>query len=422
MYRHNKGKDIISLTPLFTGNVDKDSSVIHEAAVVGSMRSWYAAIVRALGGYVCEKTSEDNDLDKSCNFTKQYKDEIKAMADDPFESALDKICPVCKLFGCTGWSRRFRITIKDLDPFPLFFVSNKDAYQSNAAWLWRVFGGKAFGGTRTGRGLDAKYTFKNSVLWPSAINDNKRIFNIKIVSLAPNAANYVEIAWNLLAFMSKYGAIGAKNQHGFGQIKMNDDKYIGADEECIKVVNDEISEYNRNFNADKSSDDAFNLKHAFSLTFQLKKGIGIYNNSKTIGDIPSNYNYEFIPCSFDVRYKSKAKNPFTNEGEDYGLRPHFKKFLDDKPTLEKLMGVADAKNNKDRSASKICVSHLWRENPNDTYKLKIWGYIPGNFSLKVDNVEAIIENFITANDDQDGMFSGAEVLNRLNRGLFNDKS
>ncbi|WP_169238898.1 type III-B CRISPR module RAMP protein Cmr1 [Candidatus Roseilinea sp. NK_OTU-006] len=75
-----------TLTPLWTGGVDQTSDRLHETGLIGSLRWWYEALVRGLGGYACDPTSEDRCPDKD-----------------------GKHCVACELFGCTGWGRKFRL-------------------------------------------------------------------------------------------------------------------------------------------------------------------------------------------------------------------------------------------------------------------------------------------------------------------------
>ncbi len=75
-----------TLTPLWTGGVDQTCNRLHETGLIGSLRWWYEALVRGLGGYACDPTSEDRCPDKDGNR-----------------------CVVCELFGCTGWARKFRL-------------------------------------------------------------------------------------------------------------------------------------------------------------------------------------------------------------------------------------------------------------------------------------------------------------------------
>ncbi len=101
-----------TLTPLWTGGVDGICDQIHETGIIGSMRWWYEAIVRGLGGYACDPTSKDKE--ERCSL--DYKKFQKALdSGKTTQKALDEqICPVCQLFGCTGWSRKFRVDIDNL--------------------------------------------------------------------------------------------------------------------------------------------------------------------------------------------------------------------------------------------------------------------------------------------------------------------
>ncbi|RME10521.1 MAG: type III-B CRISPR module RAMP protein Cmr1 [Ardenticatenia bacterium] len=74
-----------TLTPLWTGGVDRTMDRIHETSILGSLRWWYEAIVRGLGGSACDPsthTCPDND---------------------------GNYCDVCAVFGATGLQRAFRL-------------------------------------------------------------------------------------------------------------------------------------------------------------------------------------------------------------------------------------------------------------------------------------------------------------------------
>jgi CRISPR-associated protein Cmr1 len=79
-----------TLTPLWTGGVDHTCDRLHETGLIGSLRWWYEALVRGLGGYACDPTGEDRCPDKDGNR-----------------------CVACELFGCTGWARKFRLRVLD---------------------------------------------------------------------------------------------------------------------------------------------------------------------------------------------------------------------------------------------------------------------------------------------------------------------
>ncbi len=47
--------ELKTLTPLWTGGIGTMDR-IHETSIIGSLRWWYEAIVRGLGGNVCDTT------------------------------------------------------------------------------------------------------------------------------------------------------------------------------------------------------------------------------------------------------------------------------------------------------------------------------------------------------------------------------
>jgi CRISPR-associated protein Cmr1 len=79
-----------TLTPIWTGGVDGTCDRLHETGLIGSLRWWYEALVRGLGGYACDPTGEERCPDKD-----------------------GKRCAACELFGCTGWARKFRLRVLD---------------------------------------------------------------------------------------------------------------------------------------------------------------------------------------------------------------------------------------------------------------------------------------------------------------------
>ena len=87
---------IETLTPIWTGDINGTCDRIHETSIIGSMRWWYEAIVRGLGGYACDP-SQHECPDKDGNY-----------------------CDVCKVFGATGWRRRFRVEVVEDKTNPIW--------------------------------------------------------------------------------------------------------------------------------------------------------------------------------------------------------------------------------------------------------------------------------------------------------------
>jgi CRISPR-associated protein Cmr1 len=95
-----------TLTPLWTGGVEGTCDRLHETGLIGSLRWWYEALVRGLGGQACDPTEH------SCTFDEEkYR---KSKADDEHQRLRDAgVCNACQLFGCTGWARKFRLCVLD---------------------------------------------------------------------------------------------------------------------------------------------------------------------------------------------------------------------------------------------------------------------------------------------------------------------
>ena len=103
---------IRTLTPLWTGDIDRECKSIKETEIIGSLRWWYEALVRGLGGYACDPTSDDPRY-KKCEL-KQDKFNKAIKSGKSVQEALDEqICPACQLFGCTGWKKDLELTYKD---------------------------------------------------------------------------------------------------------------------------------------------------------------------------------------------------------------------------------------------------------------------------------------------------------------------
>lgn len=98
-----------TLTPIWTGGVDGTMDRIHETGILGSLRWWYEAIVRGLGGWACDPSQSELELTSS--HLNQYKHARQEGKD---------WCDVCKVFGTTGWKKRFKLEIVDDQTEPIW--------------------------------------------------------------------------------------------------------------------------------------------------------------------------------------------------------------------------------------------------------------------------------------------------------------
>jgi CRISPR-associated protein Cmr1 len=77
------------LTPIWTGDALRESPTLRETGIIGSLRWWYEALIRGLGGTACDPTNTKCDGKNHCI--------------------------ACELFGCTGWARKFRLEIEEIN-------------------------------------------------------------------------------------------------------------------------------------------------------------------------------------------------------------------------------------------------------------------------------------------------------------------
>lgn len=185
-----------TLTPLWTGGVAAGKvDRIHETGILGSLRWWYEAIVRGLGGEACDPSTG------KCRFDGEAYE--KSQADDERQRLRDAgLCDVCQVFGATGWRRRFRLTILD-NTTPDSSVESK---------------AKANRSYTDSRGTAHTPTW----YFPNNPSDKPRSGNLilQIQSLAPSFS--AEVIAGLVQFIADWAALGARAQMGFGVIELEE--------------------------------------------------------------------------------------------------------------------------------------------------------------------------------------------------------
>jgi CRISPR-associated protein Cmr1 len=80
-------------SPIWTGDADRNGAHTIPTGLLGSLRWWFEVLVRGMGGSACDPAYSDGRCpDKN-----------------------EKHCVVCELFGCTGWARKFRFDVLDVN-------------------------------------------------------------------------------------------------------------------------------------------------------------------------------------------------------------------------------------------------------------------------------------------------------------------
>lgn len=160
--------DCMPLTPVWTGDVNQQGGKLRETGLVGSLRWWYEAVLRSVGVYACDPSTG------SCVYDESKKSE--------------GICLACQLFGCTGYSRRFRFEVH-ADPNSGQLLPVRLANPGNSKHRgWRI---------------------------PQELT---KPFRLKIVPLFADGFDIACIGL-ALRLIERFGALGAKTSQGQGIVR-----------------------------------------------------------------------------------------------------------------------------------------------------------------------------------------------------------
>jgi len=172
---------IKTLTPIWTGGVETGKmDRIHETGILGSLRWWFEVLVRGLGGYACDPSNH------SCNYDA--------------EKPNNGLCDVCQVFGATGWKRRFRLIIQD--------VQMHEKAVSHPMKAERQYQ------DRRGNNRIPTWHFKN----PAQAGQ----FSLQIQSLQPDFP--IKLVQELIQLVTDWAALGARSQMGFGITELTSER------------------------------------------------------------------------------------------------------------------------------------------------------------------------------------------------------
>lgn len=154
-------------TPLWTGDIDTRSDIVRASGFMGSLRWWTEALMRGREKtFVCDPVLDGRCPEKMV----QQKNEIYFY------------CPVCLLFGATGWQRAFKIQ----------FAGGKGVFNGQPIKI--VPQGRT-NGWRLGSGLWGEIAL--------SVVPYKAYFDPVLILLP-------------LLVATHWGGLGAKTQHGYG--------------------------------------------------------------------------------------------------------------------------------------------------------------------------------------------------------------
>ena len=154
------------LTPIWTGDENRKCETLRETGIIGSLRWWYEALIRGLGGSACDPTNSKCEGGNHCD--------------------------ACELFGCTGWARKFRLEVEFNTTIPEVWV-----------------------GTRRKRKRGYNYLKRNV----AGFMDDGAIV-LEFIPLRKISSKEWALLNKTLEIIANYGGLGAKISQGNGVIEI----------------------------------------------------------------------------------------------------------------------------------------------------------------------------------------------------------
>ncbi|MEG4805975.1 type III-B CRISPR module RAMP protein Cmr1 [Microcoleus sp. F8-D3] len=324
---------INTLTPLWTGGIDTGKcDRIHETGLLGSLRWWMEVLVRGMGEKVDEPTSESrNGLDPKKFDIKAYRQLQDEVERRQYLRAAG-LCDVSQIFGATGWKRRFRLEIQD--------IQVSDATIQRSIKANRIY-------------TDNK-TKQKTPTWYFPTSPKSGFFTIQIQSLHPDFKP--EVIGGLIQFIADRSALGARPQMGFGVIKVEGDRI-----DMQPLYDWLIATAGSNtYPADMPS-----LQNIFLAQIQPKDSSSLFKEEDTFN------------VKYDIRQLFRTEKDVTqNKSEQKGLvlkkDKHTNGSDGDKDLRHFIMGTVD----NDPTAAKVKISRPYKNDNENDKLIRVWGWIP----------------------------------------------
>jgi CRISPR-associated protein Cmr1 len=325
-----------TLTPIWTGGVDGTPDRLHTTGIIGSLRWWYEAIVRGLGGWACDPAADNPQA--HCKFDAEAYERAKRTGRseaDALVEGLSEVCAACYLFGATGWRRRFRLIV----------TAETDA--GDPASRKQPMGERF---TRKGKPEKPDWYFRQGLVGSVGLSC---VSLDRSLSLQPILA--------VLKLIENYGALAAKPQLGYGQIRLAKPQVTDV-ESLVRSLAELASQRpaKKDENAGKPS-----LTEMFFTEIKPKPG-------NTAGMIET-----MLALKYDLRAAFRTNPPNLPQNGRQTLR-HFV--------------CGKERPDAERKASKVAISWLIDG------KLRVWGWIPHELpvsGITRDDVVKIIYDTVT---------------------------
>jgi len=289
---------IRTLTPIWTGDVDRKCSKLRETGIIGSLRWWYEVLVRGFGGCACDPTNSKCEGKNHCD--------------------------ACELFGCTSWSRKFRLEVEFNMAIPQVWIGTRE--KRGNRYLKRNVGG---------------FMSDGSII-------------LTFIPLREISQNEWTLLNKTFQIIADYGALGAKISQGNGVIEIVENNLPYGDR---KPESDILK---KKGNTIKSP----NLNDFFFYKFHIK----FKENISNLIDNEVFWTHQPDHYDFTDNWENWRKlwNDYCFLPIAFHIRDAIRQLENDKNKRHEIFG-------KLGKGSKIFVSHGYKVD-DTTVEVRIWGY------------------------------------------------
>ncbi len=363
---------IKTLTPIWTGDSDAKPSGLKMSGIMGGMRTIFESIIRLNGGHTCDITGRN-----SCNHEKS-KD----------------LCPACTIFGCTGYSRLFKIKLE----LPIVTNMRFPASDTNSDLVNRDHNENKIYGKKTeidlwlGSMFGARFVKNRSIeeLSKLKVSYSDTPVDFTVLQMRKSEYDITAILTYLINFMSDCHGLGAKVNQGWGFFNT-----IAISEEIIEKGDQEIERLvaNSHFSKNRLDQDHAEADDFFAYDYELPKYEQKNNRGKVIDSIGFEWDrrtdaLNFIPLGFALQYRLRRDIKFSKENVNRKWGKNYKNvpWRNSGEFANALFGNAMRGAKK---AGYVGVSHIFKEA--DIWKVRLIGKIPKNIK---DGEDFDIDDFL----------------------------
>lgn len=327
-------------TPIWTGGIRGISDRIYETGVIGSMRWWYEVVLRGLGVFACDPTEEDTGIFSRCPVGPKN---------------AKKYCNACDLFGTTGHQRQFKINITPGSHVYDQAIERERINikctnpQRHSGWF--------LGAGRIAADTDPIVLQMTPFAYPTETDNTLNV---------------------LLALLSRWAGIGARQQHGYGVFDVSNttNQSVTIEENDLNVFLEEAKSRDRDdFRDGEPNTDLPTFKNFFFAKIRLNNlPANWQNHLDGVPTIPEQRN------RFDTWHTWHNSRIFSPSLKNQ-LR--FVVFNGNYANQEHLFGKSSVHT---KAAAKVNVSHIYKEN--DNTEVRIWGDV-SNDTIKQQIYDAL---------------------------------